>query len=74
MKEIAIEYAKGILGKEVTITDFAPEGAFIDVIAITTGKRLPGSHQAVGHQAAVPQEQQAPAWSRQPRTEDGPDT
>ena len=37
-----IEYAKGSLGKEVTITDFAPEGALVDVIAITTGKGFQG--------------------------------
>ncbi|UAL07543.1 MAG: 50S ribosomal protein L3 [Candidatus Methanogranum gryphiswaldense] len=37
-----IAYAKGILGKEVKITDFALEGALIDVIAITKGKGFQG--------------------------------
>jgi len=37
-----IAYAKGILGKEVTVTDFAAEGAFIDVIAVTKGKGFQG--------------------------------
>ncbi len=37
-----VEYAKGILGKEVTVTDFAAEGALIDVIAITKGKGFQG--------------------------------
>ncbi len=38
-----LEYAKGILGTEVTISDFADEGSFIDVIAITKGKGFQGS-------------------------------
>lgn len=42
MKE-RIEYAKSILGTEVTVTDFAPEGAIIDVIAITKGKGFQGA-------------------------------
>jgi large subunit ribosomal protein L3 len=37
-----IAYAKGILGKEVTINDFAAEGAFVDVIAVTKGKGFQG--------------------------------
>ncbi len=37
-----IAYAKGILGKEVKITDFAAEGALIDVIAVTKGKGFQG--------------------------------
>jgi len=37
-----VEYAKSILGKEVAVTDFAPEGAFIDVIAVTTGRGFQG--------------------------------
>lgn len=37
-----VEYAKSILGKEVALTDFAQEGALIDVIAITTGKGFQG--------------------------------
>ena len=47
MKE-RIEYAKGILGKEVTITDFAAEGAIIDVIAITKGKGFQGATKRWG--------------------------
>lgn len=43
-----IEYAKGLLGKEVTITDFAPEGAIIDVIAITKGKGFQGATKRWG--------------------------
>jgi archaeal ribosomal protein L3 len=37
-----IAYAKGILGKDVAVTDFAAEGAFIDVIAVTKGKGFQG--------------------------------
>lgn len=43
-----IEYAKTILGKEVTVTDFAAEGAVIDVIAITKGKGFQGSTKRWG--------------------------
>ena len=43
-----IEYAKTILGTEVTVTDFAPEGAIIDVIAITKGKGFQGSTKRWG--------------------------
>lgn len=37
-----VEYAKTILGKEVAVTDFAQDGAIIDVIAVTTGKGFQG--------------------------------
>lgn len=37
-----VNYAKGLLGKEITIKDFAIEGAFIDVIAVTKGKGFQG--------------------------------
>jgi len=37
-----IAFAKGILGKEVTMTDFAAEGTLIDVIAVTKGKGFQG--------------------------------
>ncbi len=37
-----IEYAKGILGKEIAVKDFAAEGALIDVIAVTKGKGFQG--------------------------------
>lgn len=43
-----IEYAKTILGKEVTVTDFAAEGAIIDVIAITKGKGFQGTTKRWG--------------------------
>ncbi len=41
--EERIEYAKGILGKEVTVTDFAEEGQLVDVAAITKGKGFQGA-------------------------------
>jgi large subunit ribosomal protein L3 len=37
-----IDYAKGILGKEIAVKDFVAEGALIDVIAITKGKGFQG--------------------------------
>jgi large subunit ribosomal protein L3 len=37
-----VAYAKGILGKEVVVKDFAAEGTFIDVIAVTKGKGFQG--------------------------------
>ncbi|NLU45337.1 MAG: 50S ribosomal protein L3 [Euryarchaeota archaeon] len=37
-----IAFAKEILGKEVTMTDFAAEGTLIDVIAVTKGKGFQG--------------------------------
>jgi large subunit ribosomal protein L3 len=40
--EERVEYAKGILGKEVTLKDFVAEGALIDVIAVTKGKGFQG--------------------------------
>ncbi len=43
-----IEYAKSILGTEVTVTDFAAEGAIIDVIAITKGKGFQGATKRWG--------------------------
>ena len=36
------EYAKGVLGKTVTIRDFAAEGAMVDVSSITKGKGWQG--------------------------------
>ena len=36
------EFAKSILGKEVTIKDFAAEGALVDVVAVTKGKGFQG--------------------------------
>lgn len=43
-----VAYAKGILGKDVTITDFAPEGALVDVIAVTKGKGFQGATKRWG--------------------------
>ena len=40
--EERIAYAKEILGKEMQVTDFAAEGALIDVIAVTKGKGFQG--------------------------------
>ncbi len=37
-----IEFAKGILGREVGMADFAAEGTLIDVIAVTKGKGFQG--------------------------------
>jgi len=37
-----IEYAKGILGKELTISDIISEGDYLDAIAVTTGKGWQG--------------------------------
>jgi large subunit ribosomal protein L3 len=37
-----VAYAKKILGTEVAINDFAPEGSFVDVIAVTKGKGFQG--------------------------------
>jgi len=41
--EKRLEYAKGLLGKEVTINDFAKDGAIIDVAAVTKGKGFQGA-------------------------------
>ncbi len=41
--EERLAYAKGILGTEVTITDFTPEGSFVDVVAVTKGKGFQGA-------------------------------
>jgi large subunit ribosomal protein L3 len=37
-----IEYAKNILGKNVSVTDVFKEGRFVDVVAITKGKGFQG--------------------------------
>ena len=37
-----LEFAKGILGKEVTIEDFVREGQMVDVAAVTKGKGFGG--------------------------------
>jgi large subunit ribosomal protein L3 len=38
-----MEYAKGILGKDITFNDFAKEGSLIDVSAVTKGKGFQGA-------------------------------
>jgi large subunit ribosomal protein L3 len=43
-----MEYAKGLLGKEITVADFVKEGDMIDVIAITKGKGFQGAVQRWG--------------------------
>ncbi len=40
--EARIEYAKGLLGKEIKINDFTREGAMLDVVAVTKGKGWQG--------------------------------
>jgi len=37
-----IEYAKGLLGKEIKVTDLWKEGAMVDVVAVTKGKGWQG--------------------------------
>lgn len=41
--EERMEYAKGILGKELTFNDFAREGDSVDVAAVTKGKGFQGA-------------------------------
>lgn len=43
-----VAYAKEILGKDVGITDFAPEGTLVDVIAVTKGKGFQGATKRWG--------------------------
>ncbi|OPY31472.1 MAG: 50S ribosomal protein L3 [Methanomassiliicoccales archaeon PtaU1.Bin124] len=43
-----MEYAKGILGKEIGFKDFAKEGALIDVSAVTKGKGFQGATKRWG--------------------------
>jgi large subunit ribosomal protein L3 len=38
-----LEYAKGLLGKDITVTEFAKDGAIIDVSAVTKGKGFQGA-------------------------------
>jgi large subunit ribosomal protein L3 len=40
--EERVEYAKGVLGKAITIKDFAKEGEMVDVCSITKGKGWQG--------------------------------
>jgi large subunit ribosomal protein L3 len=46
--EERINYAKSILGKEITITDFTSEGQMVDVSAVTKGKGFQGAVQRWG--------------------------
>ena len=41
--EQRLEYAKGLLGKDITVTEFAKDGAIIDVAAVTKGKGFQGA-------------------------------
>jgi len=41
--EQRLEYAKSLLGKEITVTEFAKDGAIIDVAAVTKGKGFQGA-------------------------------
>ena len=43
-----IQYAKSILGTEVGINDFAAEGGFVDVVAVTKGKGFQGVTKRFG--------------------------
>ncbi|UCH88996.1 MAG: 50S ribosomal protein L3 [Thermoplasmata archaeon] len=40
--EERLEYAKSLLGKEITVKDFINEGQMVDVIAVTNGKGFQG--------------------------------
>lgn len=46
--EERLAYAKGLLGKELTVMDFCREGAMVDVAAITKGKGWQGHHTRWG--------------------------
>ena len=46
--EQRLAYAKSILGKEVRVTDFAKDGAMVDVAAVTKGKGFQGHHKRWG--------------------------
>ncbi len=41
--EQRLEYARSILGKDIKVTDFAKDGAVIDVAAVTKGKGFQGA-------------------------------
>ena len=43
-----MEYAKSLLGKELSVADFVKEGQLIDVLAITKGKGFQGSTKRWG--------------------------
>jgi large subunit ribosomal protein L3 len=46
--EDRIAYARGLLGKELPITEFCKEGSMVDVAAITKGKGWQGHHTRWG--------------------------
>ncbi len=46
--EQRLDYAKGILGKEIKVTDFTKDGAMIDVAAVTKGKGFQGATKRWG--------------------------
>jgi large subunit ribosomal protein L3 len=46
--EARVDFAKGLLGKDIAITDFAKTGAMIDVVAITKGKGFQGATKRWG--------------------------
>lgn len=46
--EQRLGYAKGLLGKEIAVTEFCREGSMIDVAAITKGKGWQGHHTRWG--------------------------
>jgi large subunit ribosomal protein L3 len=46
--EQRLAYAKGLLGKEIPITEFCKEGSMVDVAAITKGKGWQGHHTRWG--------------------------
>ncbi len=43
-----IEYAKGLLGKDVDFNDFQVEGAMVDIISVTKGKGFQGLNKRFG--------------------------
>jgi large subunit ribosomal protein L3 len=43
-----LEYAKGILGKEIKVSEFTKDGAMIDVAAVTKGKGFQGATKRWG--------------------------
>lgn len=46
--EKRIEYAKGLLGKEIHVNEFTNEGAMLDVLAVTKGKGFQGHVKRFG--------------------------
>ncbi len=73
--EDRIKYARGLLGKEIPVTEFCREGSMVDVAAITKGKGWKGHHTRwgtrllshLGHTPAESQELEAPTEHRHAR-------